>query len=36
MNEIPLKAKVQCTDSPCGVSTDVIINPVTKQVTHLR
>jgi sporulation protein YlmC with PRC-barrel domain len=25
---------VQCTDLPCGESTDVIINPVTKTVTH--
>ena len=34
MTEIPLKANVQCTDSQCGKSTDVIINPVTKVVTH--
>lgn len=34
MTEIPLKAKVQCTDMPCGESTDAIINPVTKTVTH--
>ncbi len=34
MTNIPLQAKVQCTDSPCGVSTDVIVNPVTHKVTH--
>jgi sporulation protein YlmC with PRC-barrel domain len=35
MPDIPLKAKVQCSDSPCGKSTNVIINPVTHKVAHL-
>jgi sporulation protein YlmC with PRC-barrel domain len=35
MSEIPLKASVQCTDGPCGTSTNVIVNPVTHQVTHV-
>jgi sporulation protein YlmC with PRC-barrel domain len=35
MTDIPLKAKVQCSDGPCGKSTNVIINPVTHQVTHV-
>jgi sporulation protein YlmC with PRC-barrel domain len=35
MKEIPLKAKVQCSDSPCGKSTNVILNRDTHQVTHV-
>lgn len=35
MSEIPLKAGVQCTDGPCGTSTNVILNPVTHKVTHV-
>ena len=35
MTDIQLKAKVQCSDGPCGKSTNVIINPVTHQVTHV-
>ena len=34
MPDIPLKANVQCSDSPCGTSTNVILNPVTHRVTH--
>lgn len=33
--DIPVNAKVNCTDGECGRSTYVIVNPVTKQVTHL-
>jgi hypothetical protein len=33
--EIPLQAKVECTDGVCGHSVYVLINPVTDQVTHL-
>jgi len=33
--EIPLNAQVECTDGVCGRSVDVLINPVTDQVTHL-
>ncbi len=33
--EIPLDAKVECTDGACGRSAYVLINPVTDQVTHL-
>jgi sporulation protein YlmC with PRC-barrel domain len=32
---IPVEAGVECVDGACGVSTHVIINPVTKKVTHL-
>ena len=35
MKEIPLKAKVLCSDSPCGRSTNVILNRDTRQVTHV-
>ena len=34
MSNIPLKAKVQCTDTACGKTTNVIVNPVNMQVTH--
>jgi uncharacterized protein YrrD len=33
--EIPLNAKVECTDGICGHSEYVLINPVSDQVTHL-
>jgi sporulation protein YlmC with PRC-barrel domain len=32
---IPVGAGVECVDGVCGVSTQVIINPVKKKVTHL-
>jgi sporulation protein YlmC with PRC-barrel domain len=32
--DIPLNAKVHCVDGECGRSTYVIINPVSRQVTH--
>lgn len=35
MTDIPLNANVQCSDSPCGKSTNFIINPVTRKVTHI-
>lgn len=34
MTDIPMDAKVQCTDGKCGKSTYVIVNPVKKVVTH--
>ena len=34
MTDIAIKAKVDCTDGPCGKSTNVIINPVNHKVTH--
>jgi sporulation protein YlmC with PRC-barrel domain len=34
MKDIPLDAKVQCTDGKCGKSTYLIVNPVKKVVTH--
>ncbi len=34
MIDIPLHAKVECVDGPCGESTDVIVNPVNRKVTH--
>jgi hypothetical protein len=35
MTDIPIKAKVECNDGPCGQSTNVIVNPVSHKVTHL-
>ena len=35
MTNIPINAKVECTDGPCGQSTNVIVNPVSQKVTHL-
>ena len=35
MKEIPLKAKVQCTDGDCGKSTNVLIDRNTHQVSHV-
>ena len=32
---IPIDAGVECTDGKCGVSTHVVINPISKEVTHL-
>ena len=34
MTDIAIKAKVECTDGPCGKSTNVIVNPVSHKVTH--
>jgi sporulation protein YlmC with PRC-barrel domain len=33
--DIPIGAEVQCADGPGGCSTCVILNPVTRRVTHL-
>jgi len=33
--DIPIDAEVQCTDGVGGRSTYVVLNPVTRQVTHL-
>ncbi len=35
MIDIPAYALVQCSDGPAGRSTYVIVNPITKQITHL-
>jgi uncharacterized membrane protein/sporulation protein YlmC with PRC-barrel domain len=35
MSHIPMEAKVQCTDGPCGTSVAVIVHPIRQQVTHL-
>ena len=32
---IPIDAKVECTDGACGTSTTVIVNPVNRAVTHV-
>ncbi|UCC52262.1 MAG: PRC-barrel domain-containing protein [Anaerolineaceae bacterium] len=34
MTDIPISAKVECNDGHCGKSTEVIINPVKRKVTH--
>lgn len=33
--KLPVNAQVMCTDGECGRSTYVLVNPVTKKVTHL-
>ena len=33
--DIPLNAEVRCTDGAGGRSTCLVINPVTKEITHL-
>jgi len=35
MMDIPIDVEVQCTDGSGGRSTCVIINPLTRQVTHI-
>jgi hypothetical protein len=35
MKDIPLNAKVECADGPCGESTTLIVDPTTQKVTHL-
>jgi hypothetical protein len=35
MTNIPLKAKVQCSDGASGHSTSAIIDPTTFQLTHI-
>jgi hypothetical protein len=32
---IPINAKVACTDGACGRSTNVVVNPVNRSVTHV-
>ncbi len=34
MIDIPLSAKVECTDGACGESVTVIVDPVARKVTH--
>jgi sporulation protein YlmC with PRC-barrel domain len=33
--DIPINAKVSCSDGPCGHSTYVILMPATEKITHL-
>jgi sporulation protein YlmC with PRC-barrel domain len=33
--DIPVNAEILCTDGPAGHSTCVILNPVTRRLTHL-
>jgi sporulation protein YlmC with PRC-barrel domain len=33
--DIPVNAKVECADGRCGESTYLILNPVTRKVTHV-
>lgn len=35
MTDIPIDAKVECTDGALGKTTNIIINPVTRKVTHI-
>jgi len=34
MLDIPVNARVQCVDGPCGKSTHVIVNPTNYKATH--
>ncbi len=33
--DIPLNARVKCTDDTCGTSCCVILNPIDDQITHI-
>ncbi len=33
--DVPINAKVNCSDGPCGRSTRVVLNPGTKKITHV-
>ena len=35
MIDLPIKAEVHCSDGAAGLSTYIIGNPITRQVTHL-
>ena len=35
MKDIPLKAKVFCSDGHAGTTTAIIVNPVKREVTHV-
>ncbi len=34
MTDIPIKARVECTDGPCGKSTHMIADPASGKLTH--
>jgi len=34
MTDIPLSANVECIDGLCGESTAIVVNPITREVTH--
>ena len=33
--DIPIDAKVRCTDGPCGQSSHVVLMPTNEKITHL-
>jgi sporulation protein YlmC with PRC-barrel domain len=33
--DIPVGAKVNCTDGPCGQSSHILINPISQTITHV-
>jgi len=33
--DIPLNVKVRCVDGDCGKTTTIILNPITKEITHV-
>jgi len=35
MTQIPIEAKVECADGPCGKSVAVIVHPIQRKVTHV-
>jgi hypothetical protein len=35
MIEVPIGVDVECTDGPAGKSTHVIMDPITKTITHI-
>lgn len=34
MRDIPVYAKVECADGPCGESSTIILNPAAREVSH--
>ncbi|MCO6453359.1 MAG: hypothetical protein J5I90_21430 [Caldilineales bacterium] len=35
MSFFPINAKVECSDGPCGESTTIVVNPVSRDVTYV-
>ena len=33
--DIPINAKVSCSDGPCGITMQVILKPTSEEITHL-
>ncbi len=33
--DIPMNAKVSCSDGLCGISTYLVIKPTNEEITHI-